>query len=85
MATLTIRNLDEAVRQRLRVKAAQHGRSMEAEVREILAAAVAESESKPELERGLGSRIHALFADVGGWDVDLPPRSGTHRPIDFGE
>lgn len=85
MATLTIRNLDEAVRQRLRVKAAERGRSMEAEAREILAAAVAESESKPEPERGLGSRIHALFADVGGWDVDLPPRTGMPRAADFGE
>jgi len=36
MPTITIRNLDESVKQRLRILAAQHGRSMEAEVREIL-------------------------------------------------
>jgi plasmid stability protein len=36
MPTITIRNLDEKVKQRLRVLAAEHGRSMEAEVREIL-------------------------------------------------
>lgn len=42
-STLTIRNLDEAVKQRLRLRAAHHQRSMEAEAREILAAAVSEA------------------------------------------
>jgi len=41
MATLTIRNVDAGVRERLRVRAARHGRSMEAEVRSILSEAVA--------------------------------------------
>lgn len=41
MATLTIRNLDEAIKRRIRIAAAEHGRSMEAEAREILASAVA--------------------------------------------
>lgn len=40
MAVMTIRNLDDEVREKLRVRAAQHGRSMEAEVREILTEAV---------------------------------------------
>ena len=42
MATLNIRNLPEEVHRRLRLRAAEHGRSMEAEAREILAAAVSE-------------------------------------------
>lgn len=42
MATLTIRNLPDTVRDRLRVRAAEHGRSMEAEAREVLVAAVQE-------------------------------------------
>ena len=43
MATLTIRNLDEAVKERLRVRAAEHGHSMEAEARCILQTALGES------------------------------------------
>lgn len=84
MATLTIRDLDESIRQKLRVQAAEHGRSMEAEVREILAAAVAD----PEPDYGLGDRIHALFAEIGGVEPDelvIPPRSDTPRAVDFGE
>ena len=51
MATLAIRDLDEELRARLRVRAAQHGRSMEAEVREILRDALA----TPPAEDRLGS------------------------------
>lgn len=43
MASITIRNLDDALKLRLRVRAAQHGRSMEDEAREILRIALAES------------------------------------------
>ena len=43
MATLTIRDLDKAVKERLRVRAAEHGHSMEAEVRRILRSALGES------------------------------------------
>jgi len=45
--TLTIRNLDERAKQLLRVRAATHGRSMEAEAREILTRAVMESADMP--------------------------------------
>jgi plasmid stability protein len=45
MGTLTIRDLDDAVKDRLRVRAATNGRSMEAEARAILAAAVGESDA----------------------------------------
>jgi plasmid stability protein len=56
MAMLTIRNLPDEVHRALRVRAAQHGHSMEAEVREILGAAVS-----PEGRVKLGS----LLADIG--------------------
>ena len=46
MATLTIRNVPEEVRERLRLRAAQAGRSMEAEVRAILEAATLEEEAR---------------------------------------
>lgn len=75
MATLTIRDLDDDVKARLRVRAAEHGRSMEAEVREILAASVRRTQSGP----GLGSRIHQRFAEVGGADLNLPGRDEPPR------
>lgn len=70
MATLTVRGLDDETRTRLRVRAAQHGRSMEAEVRAILR----ELLSVPEAVSGVGSRIHARFAAIGGVDLEVPPR-----------
>jgi len=73
MATLTIRNLDDATRARLRVRAAEHGRSMEAEVRAILQDAVAARQDR------LGSRIHARFAALGGVDLRIPGRDETPR------
>jgi len=81
MATLTIRGLDDEIRDRLRVRAAEHGRSMEAEARAILADSVA-----PEPEYGLGSRIHARFAAIGGADdliEMLPARDEFPRAPEF--
>jgi antitoxin FitA len=63
MATLTVRNLDEATKAQLRLQAARHGRSMEEEVRTIL----------PD-GPGLGQRIHAHFASLGGVELELPAR-----------
>lgn len=79
MATLMIRDLDEAVKARLRVRAAHNGRSMEAEARAILGAAVAESVT----HRGLGSRLRQRFADIDDLDVVLPPRTEQPRAADF--
>ncbi|TAJ48939.1 MAG: plasmid stabilization protein [Herbiconiux sp.] len=79
MATITVRDLDEATRSKLRTRAARNGRSMEAEVREILTAAVA---AEPANNIGLGTRIHAMFAEIGGADeivANIPPRE-HHEP-----
>lgn len=70
VATLTIRGLDPVTHARLRVEAARHGRSMEAEVRAILHERLMPSGS----ERGLGSRIRARFQGLEG-DLELPDRS----------
>jgi plasmid stability protein len=75
MATLTIRGLDDETKARLRMSAARHGRSMEAEVRSILEQAL----PSPQASGGLGSRIHARFAAVGGVELDLPRRSEMPR------
>lgn len=75
MASITIRNLDDDVKRRLRVRAAEHGRSMEEEARDILRQVV----SQPSVPRNLGQAIHARFAALGG--IDLPPtRRGPMRP-----
>lgn len=60
MAMLTVRNLPDEVHRALRVRAAQHGQSTEAEVREILATAV-----KPETRVRLGEALAALGRQVG--------------------
>ena len=60
MATLTIRNFDDALKERLRIRAAEHGHSMEAEARRILQLALAENR-RPS-ERNLYDRIHDRFA-----------------------
>jgi len=67
MASITIRNLDDDVKRRLRVRAAEHGRSMEEEARDILRQIV----GQPSAPRNLGQAIHARFAALGG--IDLPP------------
>ena len=66
MAMLTVRNLPDDVHRALRVRAAQHGQSTEAEVREILAAAV-----KPENRVRLGDALAALGRKIGLTNEDF--------------
>ena len=68
MAQLVVRNLEEDVKQKLRKRALQHGRSTEEEVREILRAAVS---APSETAAALGSRIAARFKKLG---LDSPIR-----------
>jgi plasmid stability protein len=81
MATLTIRDFDDTLKSKLRVRAAANGRSMEAEVRAILRSAL----NGPTAARGLGSRIQQRFAGVeDGWLV-LPERTEYPRAAEFPE
>ena len=66
MAMLTVRNLPDDVHRALRAQAALHGRSTEAEVREILATAV-----KPESRVRLGEALSALGRKVGLTNEDF--------------
>jgi plasmid stability protein len=81
MSSITIRNLDPAIKERLRIRAAEHGHSMEAEVRRILQAAL----TIPAKKHGhsLYDRIHDRFAAIGGVDLDLPPREPGREPPGF--
>jgi antitoxin FitA len=81
MATLTIRNVDAAVKERLRVRAARHGRSMEAEARTILSDTVAAEPD--ESEPNLAEAIRRRFAPLGGVDLKLPPREDVGEPPSF--
>jgi plasmid stability protein len=81
MSTLTIRNIDDDLKKRLRIEAAQHGRSMEEEVRVILKAAL----NKTPSQQGLGSRIHQRFTAVDCSDFNLPERKDLPRAADVTE
>jgi plasmid stability protein len=80
MAQLVVRNLDEDVKARLQRRARRHGRSTEAEVREILRNAVRDELGTA---RPLGSRLRARFAGIGR-DDELPELPGeSARPATF--
>ena len=81
MTSITIRNLDSAIKERLRIRAAEHGHSMEAEVRQILQTTFKTSE-RP-VSRNLHERIRARFAPLGGIDLDLPARELMRDPPRF--
>ena len=80
MASLTIRNLEDPLKVRLRVRAAHHGRSMEEEVRHILRAALAEeTQTAPHL----GEAIRQRFAPFGGVDVPTTAPEPLRDPPGF--
>jgi plasmid stability protein len=81
MATLTIRNVEAGVKERLRVRAARHGRSMEAEARSILSEAVAGDRDQP--EPNLAEAIRRRFAPLGGVDAELLPAGFVDAPPGF--
>ncbi len=80
MASITIRNLDDDVKTRLRVRAAEHHRSMEEEARVILREAVSNERSGP---RNLVEFTRECFGPLGGVELELPPRGPMREPPDF--
>ena len=79
MASLTIRSLDETLKRRLRVRAAEHGRSMEEEVRAILR----ETLGEPAPPRDLAAAVRKRVAGLGGVDLDIPAREAAPEPVRF--
>lgn len=77
MASITIRNLDEQTKSRLRVRAAHRKRSMEDEARHILRAALAEETATP---RNLAEAIQRRFRPIGGVELSLPAREPMREP-----
>jgi plasmid stability protein len=80
-ASLTIRNLEPSVKELLRVRAAEHGHSMEAEARSILQSTLKAPEQPP--ERNLYERIRARFAPLGGVELEPQPRVEAREPPVF--
>ncbi len=77
MASITIRQLPETTKRRLRMRAAQHGHSMEQEAREILQAEL----NKPAAPgKDLVEAIRRRFAPLGGVELELPPRGPIRDP-----
>jgi antitoxin FitA len=79
MASITIRNLDDDVKRRLRIRAAGHGRSMEEEAREILREVVGEERRS----QNLAAAIRARVAPLVGVELDLPLREPMRDPPAF--
>ena len=80
MASITIRNLQDGLKKRLRIRAAYHGRSMEEEVRQILNNVLSQELSAPV---NLASAIRSRFAPLGGAELELPSREPMRDPPCF--
>jgi plasmid stability protein len=77
MASITIRQLPETTKRKLRMRAAQNGRSMEQEAREILKNELSKAAGPP---LDLGKAIRDIFAPFGGVDLQIPPREPMPEP-----
>lgn len=80
--TMTIRNIDDQLKTRLRVQAAMHGRSMEDEARDILRSALS---VEPVSGASLVQAIRGRIAPLGGVDLDLPERDPMRAPPELSE
>ena len=78
--SITIRSLPLNLKERLRIRAAEHGHSMEAEARQILQTALATARPG---NANLYERVRARFTPLGGVEFDLPAREPAREPPGF--
>lgn len=85
MVSLLIRNVDKALHNRLRARAAEHRRSLEEEARELLRTALARQGTEP--RENVVDIARRLFGPEHGVELDIPPRGRAPetRPPEFGE
>ena len=84
MDTITISNVDDDLKQRLEARAARHGRSVEAEARDILRSALAENASETaSTPQNLADAIRAIVEPLGGIDLQIAPRKPVRAPPTF--
>jgi plasmid stability protein len=81
MGQILVRNIDDEVRRRLKLRAGKHGHSMEQEIRDILRDAVKDEEGP---QKGLGTRIAERFRGLGLREKDFPKFKITPRFPKFG-
>lgn len=79
MASITIRNIDETLKSKLRLQSAQHGCSMEAEVRNILRQTLLPSAAPSDF----ADRIHQRFAGLNVDSLPIPARQDVRTPPDM--
>ena len=82
MATLTIRDLDDALKLKLRLRAASQNRSMEEEARQILRAALQQPVPAPGT---LLARVRKRFDGLGDVRLPIEPREAIRRPLEIHE
>jgi antitoxin FitA len=85
MATLTIRNLDDNIKSRLRIHAAKNGRSMEEEVRIVLERNFSVEDSGRDGPVHWVDRVVSRFQAIGGVELELPERGPPREPPTFEE
>jgi plasmid stability protein len=83
MTSIIIPDVDNDLEQRLKIRAAGHGRSIEAEARAILRLALGGAEGEAAASGSLGDSIRAIVEPVGGIDLDIPPRKQIRQPPKF--
>ena len=82
MASMTIRNLDEKLKARLRMQAAKHGRSMEDEARDILRSALSTASVRT---GSLAKSIRRRIEPLGGVELQISPREPMREPLNLEE
>jgi plasmid stability protein len=82
VASMTIRDIDEQLKARLRMRAARHGRSMEEEARDILRTALSVKSSRG---AALVSAIRARIEPLGGVELAIAPRDAIREPVNLDE
>ena len=80
MSSITVRNLDETIKNSLRIRAARHGWSMEQEVRRILQQTVAPEQTEA---ISFAERINKRFAGLDAESLSLPARKPARIPPGF--
>jgi len=85
VGTLTIRNVEQDLERRLRIAAAAQGVSIEDHVHALLRQVSASTDGDPSVGLPAGQRLQALFADLGGIELELPARSAPIRDVAIGE
>lgn len=78
MASFTVRNIPDETHRALRVRAATHGRSTEAEIRAILESAV-----RPESRIRLGSLLAEIGREAGGVDLEIERDRTPAEPVNL--